>query len=202
MTSHFADSAGFSRRLNEAWSIVLTFGFLLGFATAADRYGMSPKKLQRQLSEPPSFFGTPRRERVRQVAVLRACIADEVAKDGWIYQGLVGHLLPRNLTHVLKVCLGGTQDYRVERGIAEGFSKRDAQRRMTKDDELRAEIDAVVKAANGELSMHQRIAGWRLWPERDFPRTHTMKIRRNPVREWAGGDVALQVREIEDGSEA
>jgi long-chain acyl-CoA synthetase len=65
------------------------------------------------------------------------------------------------------------------------------------DDALRAEIDAAVKAANGDLSMHQRIAGWRLWPERDFPRTHTLKIRRNPVREWAGSDVALQVRETE-----
>ncbi len=66
------------------------------------------------------------------------------------------------------------------------------------DDELRAEIDAAVKAANAELSTHQRIAAWRLWPERDFPRTHTMKIKRNTVREWAGGDAALQVREAEE----
>jgi long-chain acyl-CoA synthetase len=65
------------------------------------------------------------------------------------------------------------------------------------DDALRAEIDAAVKAANADLSMHQRIADWRLWPERDFPRTHTLKIRRNPVREWAGSEAALQVRETE-----
>ena len=67
------------------------------------------------------------------------------------------------------------------------------------DDELAAEIDAIVKAANADLSMHQRIARWRLWPERDFPRTHTMKIKRNPVREWAGDEVALKVREDEEG---
>jgi long-chain acyl-CoA synthetase len=66
------------------------------------------------------------------------------------------------------------------------------------DDELRAEIDAIVKAANADLSVHQRIADWRLWPERDFPRTHTLKIKRNLVREWAGADVDLQVREAED----
>jgi long-chain acyl-CoA synthetase len=66
------------------------------------------------------------------------------------------------------------------------------------DDGLRAEIDAAVKAANGDLSMHQRIAAWRLWPERDFPRTHTLKIQRNAVREWAGSDAALQVREVEE----
>jgi long-chain acyl-CoA synthetase len=68
------------------------------------------------------------------------------------------------------------------------------------DEALHAEIDGLVKAANADLAMHQRIAGWRLWPERDFPRTHTMKIKRNPVREWAGDDVALRVREAdEDG---
>ena len=66
------------------------------------------------------------------------------------------------------------------------------------DDELRVEIDGIIKAANADLSMHQRIADWRLWPERDFPRTHTLKIKRNQVREWAGGDVALQVRETEE----
>ena len=66
------------------------------------------------------------------------------------------------------------------------------------DDELRDEIDAAVKAANRDLSMHQRIAGWRPWPERDFPRTHTLKIRRNAVREWAGSDAALQVRETDE----
>jgi len=60
------------------------------------------------------------------------------------------------------------------------------------------EIDRLVKAANADLSMHQRIAGWRLWPEPDFPRTHTLKIRRNEVRDWAGGDVALKVHESED----
>ena len=45
--------------------------------------------------------------------------------------------------------------------------------------------------------MHQRIVGWRLWPEPDFPRTHTLKIRRNEVRAWAGDDVALKVREAD-----
>jgi CheY-like chemotaxis protein len=114
------------------------------FATAADRYGMSPKKLQRHLSEPPSFFGTPRRERVRQVAVLRACIADEVANDGWIYQGLVGHLLPRTLTHVLKVCLAGTHDWRVDRAVDAGLSRRDADRVVSRDDETRAEWTSLV----------------------------------------------------------
>ena len=62
---------------------------------------------------------------------------------------------------------------------------------------VRAEIERLVKAANADLSIHQRIAGWRLWPEPDFPRTHTLKIRRNEVRAWAGDDIALKVREAD-----
>jgi long-chain acyl-CoA synthetase len=62
---------------------------------------------------------------------------------------------------------------------------------------LKTRIDAIIKAANADLASHQRIAAWRLWPEPDFPRTHTLKIRRNDVREWAGADIALPVTEEE-----
>jgi long-chain acyl-CoA synthetase len=59
--------------------------------------------------------------------------------------------------------------------------------------ELRALIDAGVKAANATLGPNQRIAGWRLWPESDFPRTHTLKIRRDRVRDWATVEAPLPV---------
>jgi long-chain acyl-CoA synthetase len=58
---------------------------------------------------------------------------------------------------------------------------------------LKASIDAAVKAANATLGTSQRIAGWRLWPEADFPRTHTFKIKRDRVRAWAVIDQALPV---------
>jgi long-chain acyl-CoA synthetase len=53
---------------------------------------------------------------------------------------------------------------------------------------LRARIDIAVKAANATLGPNQRIQGWKLWPEDDFPRTHTLKIKRPPVRAWALAD--------------
>jgi len=56
--------------------------------------------------------------------------------------------------------------------------------------ELRARFDAAVKEANGRLGPNQRIAGWRLWPESDFPRTHTLKVRRDQVRSWAAAATA------------
>jgi long-chain acyl-CoA synthetase len=53
---------------------------------------------------------------------------------------------------------------------------------------MRARIDAAVKTANATLGPNQRIQGWRLWPDEDFPRTHTFKIKRAPIRAWALAD--------------
>jgi long-chain acyl-CoA synthetase len=69
----------------------------------------------------------------------------------------------------------------------------------TPDEEraLRERIDSLIKQANSRLGQHQRIDGWRLWPEPDFPRTHTLKIKRNAIREWGGAENPLQVRDAE-----
>ena len=37
---------------------------------------------------------------------------------------------------------------------------------------------AVVARANRELAEHQRIRGFTIWPEADFPRTHTLKVKK------------------------
>ncbi len=60
---------------------------------------------------------------------------------------------------------------------------------------LRTSIDAAVRAANSTLGLHQRVDAWRLWPDADFPRTHTFKVQRDRVRTWAAVDQPLPVRE-------
>lgn len=59
----------------------------------------------------------------------------------------------------------------------------------------RTGIEAAVKAANTALGPNQRIAGWRLWPDEDFPRTHTLKVKRDQVRAWASVETPLPVAE-------
>ena len=57
-----------------------------------------------------------------------------------------------------------------------------------------ADPGRLIGAANRELEAHQRIHGWSLWPEEDFPRTHsTLKVKRGEIaarvaREAGGGD--------------
>jgi long-chain acyl-CoA synthetase len=62
---------------------------------------------------------------------------------------------------------------------------------------VRARIDAAVRAANQTLAVHQRIVAWRLWPDADFPRTHTLKVKRDQIRRWAVVDEPIPVREEE-----
>ena len=61
----------------------------------------------------------------------------------------------------------------------------------------RGAIDAAVRAANHTLAVHQRVVAWRFWPETDFPRTHTLKVKRDVVRAWAVVDEPIPVRQEE-----
>lgn len=62
-------------------------------------------------------------------------------------------------------------------------------------DRARDEVRAAVKAANATLAVNARIAAWRFWPDVDFPRTHTLKVKRNDVRAWAAVAAPLPVTE-------
>ncbi|MFP5343718.1 MAG: AMP-binding protein [Candidatus Limnocylindria bacterium] len=57
----------------------------------------------------------------------------------------------------------------------------------------RARVEPAVKAANARLGPNQRMAAWRLWPDPDFPRTHTLKVKRDPIRRWAATDAPMPV---------
>ena len=52
----------------------------------------------------------------------------------------------------------------------------------------------MVREANARLSQQQRLDDFRIWPEADFPRTHTLKIKRGEVQKWAGADAPLAIR--------
>src|SRR5260370_10179444 len=45
--------------------------------------------------------------------------------------------------------------------------------------------EIAIQRANAALAVHQQIRRWFLWPEPDFPRTSTHKVRANLTREVA-----------------
>jgi long-chain acyl-CoA synthetase len=52
------------------------------------------------------------------------------------------------------------------------------------EDETDSDPGSVVRSANQILASHQQVQGFTLWPEEDFPRTHTLKIRKPLVLDF------------------
>ena len=55
-----------------------------------------------------------------------------------------------------------------------------------------ADVKSVIDRANRSLAEHQRVRRWLVWPDEDFPRTSTLKIRKAAVAE--------RVRAASDGA--
>jgi long-chain acyl-CoA synthetase len=49
------------------------------------------------------------------------------------------------------------------------------------EDGDRAKAKAMIQQANKQLAPHQQIKSFTIWPEQDFPRTHTLKVKRQEV---------------------
>jgi len=109
------------------------------FATVQKRFEVEPKRLERLLYGSRTLLDRAKRDEPRLVAYLRTAVVEAVSRDGRLYVGGAGHLVPPSLTHVLKVCLGGTHDWRIEQAVATGLSRRQAQSKISSDDEARAE---------------------------------------------------------------
>jgi long-chain acyl-CoA synthetase len=52
-----------------------------------------------------------------------------------------------------------------------------------------ADAAAVIAEANAGLGSHQQIRGFTVWPDEDFPRTPSMKVRKPEVLAWAQAGV-------------
>ena len=46
---------------------------------------------------------------------------------------------------------------------------------------IRRRPTPIVRDANAQLGAHQQIRGFTIWPDEDFPRTHTLKVKKHVV---------------------
>ncbi len=96
-------------------------------ARAAAISGMEEEKLRAAMFGRPS--SRPREKRIRSSALpyLRQAMAGLLGeKDGLVYRGLGSHLIPKDVTHVLQVCLIAEEEYRLERAREKGLYRKEA----------------------------------------------------------------------------
>ncbi len=122
-------------------------------------------------------------------------------KDGWYYTGDLGYLDAKKNLYLkgrkknLIILANGMNVYPedVENVLQSNEAIKDAMvfglTKQGQGPEVHAvllmndpnQARAVVQQANKQLAPHQHIRGFTIWPEQDFPRTHTLKVKRQDV---------------------
>lgn len=104
-------------------------------AEASARFNQTPEKLDRALRGPDPFFNKLTQEREKNLAYLRIVLSELIQPDNVIIRGCLGHLIPRTISHVLRVCLIANHGYRVEQAISTaGMSEKDASKDLHESD--------------------------------------------------------------------
>lgn len=107
-------------------------------AEASKRFEIEESKLARAIAGKTSVFNKFTHEKERSLACLRLVLADWLRQDDLLFLGYLGLFIPREISHVLKVCLIADLKYRTGLAItAEGLSEKEALKRIHKDDEAR-----------------------------------------------------------------
>jgi two-component system, OmpR family, response regulator CpxR len=107
---------------------------------ASNHFDFPKDKLRRAMYGESSVFSKFTRDKERAVAYLNEAAAEQAVRDNLVHHGFAGHLMPASVSHIIKVCLVADQAFRIELAAeSEGLARRDAKRRIEKEDLARAE---------------------------------------------------------------
>jgi two-component system, OmpR family, response regulator CpxR len=107
-------------------------------AEASQLSSIPETKIDRAFSARPSVFNKITHERERSIAYLRLALARMQGEDNLIINGFGGHLIPRDLSHVLRVCLIADMKSRVAAASASlQVSEQEAGKLIHKQEEDR-----------------------------------------------------------------
>ena len=103
---------------------------------AAKRANIPENKIARTFSAKTSVFNKFTHEKERALAWLKLALADIMSEGRWLVWGFTGQLIPREVSHVLRVCLIADVSYRLSVAAEErGLSEKEALKIIHKDDE-------------------------------------------------------------------
>ena len=106
---------------------------------ASRNSGIPVNKMERAFSSKTSVFNKFTHERECSIAHLKLALARVISNEDLIIEGFVSHLIPKELSHVLRICLIADMPSRISRATREqGLPENDAIRLIHKKDEERA----------------------------------------------------------------
>jgi cytidylate kinase len=106
---------------------------------AATEYGVSEDKLLEALTKKPGVVERLTWERNRYLAYIRAALVREAREENVVYHGNAGHLLLKDVPHVLKVRIIANMEFRTAAAVErENLSREEAVRFIARVDEGRA----------------------------------------------------------------
>jgi len=102
---------------------------------AARLSGLPRPRLEKAFSPKVSVFNKFTHEKEHSLAWLKLALAGLMERDGLCLDGFSGIMAPKDVTHVLKVCLVADFKHRLETAQADGLSAGEARRRIRGGDE-------------------------------------------------------------------
>jgi len=115
-------------------------------ASATRLSGLGAGKIARAFTGKASVFNSFTHEKERSIAFLKLALAEMLPADNLIVSRHVSHLIPRKITHALRVCLIADLKFRSAAAArSSGGSKKEAAKLIRKQDEAAALwVSAVV----------------------------------------------------------
>jgi CheY-like chemotaxis protein len=118
-------------------------------ASATRLSGLGAGKIARAFTGKASVFNSFTHEKERSIAFLKLALAEMLPADNLIVSGYVSHLIPKKITHTLRVCLIADLKYRSAAAArAAGGSKKEAAKLIHKQDEAAALWVSAVAGSN------------------------------------------------------
>ena len=108
-------------------------------AHAAALSGLDEKKLSAAFAAKTSVFNKFTHEKERCLAWIRLAVAELLSENGLLLDGFSGQVIPRDVSHVLKVCLIADIQFRIrEAAKISGASEKSARQQILEEDRQRA----------------------------------------------------------------
>ena len=103
---------------------------------AARLSGIDASKISRAFVSRTSIFNKFTHEKERSIAYLKLALAQRLADDNLLLSGFSGHLIPKAISHILRICLIADMSFRISLAAkAKGISEKEAAKWIRRQDE-------------------------------------------------------------------